>query len=79
MIIDDIADLMLELRKTKTASQIGEIFGRKRKTIYAISQGCTFHLDYDFIAGLSSLGYELKLVKRGNENANNIEGQKDKV
>ncbi len=74
MIIDDIADLMIELRKTKSASQIGKIFGRDRKAIYAISQGCLFRLDYSFIAGLSSLGYELKLVKKGNDNAKNIEG-----
>lgn len=80
MIIDDIADLFVKLRKDgMTVKEIASAFDRDRKFIYSMQAGCTFHLDYSFIAGLSSLGYELKLVKKGNDNAKNIEGQKDKV
>ena len=65
MIIEDIANLIFELHQKKTAREVAKIFGKERKWTYFIEKGCTFNLDYDFIAGLSSLGYELKLVKKG--------------
>lgn len=67
MIIEDIANLVCSLYQNKTAKEVSRIFGRERKWAYSIMNGTTFLLDYDFIAGLSSLGYELKLVKKDGE------------
>lgn len=63
MVIDDLADLFTELHTKYIAKEICRHFGRDRKFIYPMKNGCTFHLDYDFIAGLKHFGYELKLVK----------------
>ena len=68
MIIEDIANLICSLCHDKTAREVARIFGRERKWAYSIMNGATFILDYDFIAGLSSLGYELKLVRKGSDN-----------
>lgn len=64
MILDDIANLIALEHQKRPATELGRIFDRGRKTIYMLESGCTFHLDYGFIGGLSALGYELKLVKR---------------
>lgn len=65
MVTEDISNLITELRKKYIATKVAEIFERERKWVYCVENGCSFRLDYKFIAGLSSLGYELKLVKKG--------------
>ena len=65
MITEDIAELIAELHKTKSAAEVAKIFNKERKWVFSIINGCTFRLDYGFIAGLSQLGLELKLVKKG--------------
>lgn len=67
MILKDIANLVCSLYQDKTASEVARIFGRERKWALSIMNGRGFHLDMAFIAGLSSLGYELKLVKKDGE------------
>ena len=36
-------------------------------------EGCNLRLDYNLVAGLNALGYELKLVKKGSFEVNNEE------
>lgn len=65
MILDDMSDLFEEATARKTAKEIARDFNRNRKWVYQ-NKNCTyFKVDIDFICGLSSLGYELKLVKKG--------------
>ena len=64
MILDDIADLITSLRKKHSVRKIAHIFERERKWVYAVENGCCIRLDTKFIAGLSSIGYELILVKK---------------
>ena len=68
MIIEDIANLICSLYHDKTAREVARIFGRERKWAHSVMNGTCIRLDYDFIAGLSSLGYELKLVRKGSDN-----------
>lgn len=63
MIIDDIAGLITTTHNTMTARQIGRLFNRSRKWTYAAENGCNVVLNYDFVAGLHALGYELVLQK----------------
>ena len=63
MIIDDIADLITTTHGTITAREIGRLFNRSRKWTYAVENGCNPVLNYDFVAGLHALGYELVLQK----------------
>lgn len=67
MILEDIADLVCSLYKDKTAREVARIFGIERKWAHMVMNGTCIRLDYAFIAGLSSLGYELKLVKKDGE------------
>ena len=64
MIIDDLADLFVELEKNNSHKEIARHFGRERKFVMSMKAGCNFRLDYGFIAGLSHYGYELRLVKK---------------
>ena len=64
MIIDDLADLFVELEKKNSHKEIARHFGRERKFVMSMKAGCNFRLDYGFIAGLSHYGYELRLVKK---------------
>ena len=63
MIIEDIADLISDLHRKMSAEKVAKIFDKERKWIYSIKNGCTFRIDYGLIAGLKSLGYEIKLEK----------------
>ena len=62
MIIDDLADLFTDLNAKYKAKDIARHFDREKKFVYSMKSGCTFHLDYGFIAGLKHFGYELRLV-----------------
>lgn len=64
MILTDIEELISSLRKKYTVKKIADIFERERKWVYSVENGCNIKLDLKFIAGLSSLGYELILVKK---------------
>lgn len=64
MIIDDIADLICELRKTYTVKEIARQFDKNRQWVYTAECGCNVILNPEFIAGLNHFGYELKLVKK---------------
>lgn len=68
MIFDDLSDLFYKLHKKERAKDIARHFGRERKFVNSIENGCGFHLDYSFIAGLKNYGYELRLVKVDNNN-----------
>ena len=61
MILEDIA-VLFESRK-EPAHELARKFGRERKFVYSMKHGCGFHCDVDFICGLYSLGYELKLER----------------
>lgn len=64
MVIDDLADLFVELEKKNSHKEIARHFGRERKFVISMKNGCCFHLNYEFIAGLANYGYELQLVKK---------------
>lgn len=65
VVMDDIADLLEELHKTETATEIARHFDKERKWVYQHKYGYSFVLTSEFIAGLRHYGYDLKLVKRG--------------
>lgn len=65
VVMDDIADLLEELHKTQTATEISRHFGKERKWFFLHRHGYKFTLTPEFIAGLRHYGYDLKLVKRG--------------
>lgn len=67
MIIEDMAKLFERLEKIHTHQEIARHFGRERKFVMSIKNGCNFKVTPEFIAGLSFYGYELKLVKRKNK------------
>lgn len=68
MVLDDIADLFCELEKNQTHKEIARHFDRERKFVISVKNGCNITLNPEFIAGLSSYGYELKLVKKQRSN-----------
>lgn len=64
MILNDIADLFEDLAQREKHSEIARHFGgRERKWIAYISNGTSFRLDPEFIAGLRHYGYCLKLER----------------
>ncbi len=63
MILEDIANLFEELSAKHTHKEISRHFGRERKFVINIKNGCNFVINPEFIAGLREYGYELKLVK----------------
>jgi hypothetical protein len=64
MLIEDIASLMEDLHKTYSAKEVSRHFGRERKWLYSVMNGCGIHLNPEFIAGLNHFGYELRLVRK---------------
>lgn len=64
MIFDQFAILIERLLKNKTTKEVARIFGKERKWVYSIKNGCCFHLDYNVICGLNKLGYDIKIVKK---------------
>ena len=63
MILEDIANLFEELSAKHTHKEISRHFGRERKFVINIKNGCNFVINPEFIAGLREYVYELKLVK----------------
>ena len=63
MIFEDISNLFEELSAKHTHKEISRHFGRERKFVINIKNGCNFVINPEFIAGLREYGYELKLVK----------------
>lgn len=64
LILDDIADLFEELSQKHTHKEIARHFGRERKFVINMKNGCNPTLNAEFVAGLNNYGYELKLVKK---------------
>lgn len=64
MILEDIANIFETECKAKGLRNVSKIAGVSKSTISSIINGCGFNLNVNFIAGLSALGYELKLVKK---------------
>lgn len=71
MITEDINALMHELHRDKTADKISRIFGYERKWLYNRQFANSFVVNDKFIAGLNSLGYELVLRKKENNESTN--------
>ena len=67
MILEDIANLFEELSAKYNHKEIARNFGRERKFVIDIKNGCNFRMNPEFIAGLREYGYELKLVKIGSD------------
>ena len=65
MVLDDIADLFEELGTKHKHRDIARQFGKERKYVINIKNGCNMVLNPEFVAGLDYFGYELKLVKKG--------------
>ena len=63
MILEDIANLFEELSAKHTHKEISRHFGRERKFVINIKNGCNFVINPEFIAGLIEYLYGLKLVK----------------
>ena len=64
MVLNDIADLFCDLSKNHTHKEIARHFGRERKFVINMKNGCNPTLNAEFVAGLNNYGYELKLVKK---------------
>ena len=64
MILYDLAELFSELSKNHTHKEIARHFGRERKFVISMKNGCNPTLNAEFVAGLNNYGYELKLVKK---------------
>ena len=75
MILEDIANLFEELCVNHTHKEIASNFGRERKFVINVKNGCNFIVNPEFIAGLLEYGYELKLVKIGSEKNEKNEGE----
>ena len=73
MIITEIQDLFCELKKKHTCQDIARHFEKERKWVMSVANGCNFTLNAEFVAGLRSFGYDLKLVKF--DNKSNAEGE----
>lgn len=71
IIFDDLANLIADTMKKENAADIGKRFNRDRKAMYYLRDGCGFRCDVDFVCGIRSLGYDLRLVKapQGGEDA----------
>ena len=67
MILEDITNLFEELSAKHTQKEIARHFGRERKFVVNVKNGCKFVINPEFIAGLREYGYELKLVKIGSD------------
>lgn len=63
IIFDDLANLIADTMKKESATDIGKRFNRDRKAMYYLRDGCGFRCDLDFVCGVRSLGYDLRLVK----------------
>lgn len=63
IIFDDLANLIADTMKKENATDIGKRFNRDRKAMYYLRDGCGFRCDLDFVCGVRSLGYDLRLVK----------------
>lgn len=67
MVLEDIANLFKELSAKHTNKEIARNFGRERKFVINVKNGCNFVMNPEFIAGLREYGYELKLAKIGSD------------
>ena len=56
MILEDIANLFEELSEKHTHKEISRHFGRERKFVINIKNGCNFVINPEFIAGLRESG-----------------------
>ena len=63
IVFDDLANLISDTMKKESATDIGKRFNRERKSIFFLRDGCGFRCDADFVIGVRSLGYDLRLVK----------------
>ena len=63
IIFDDLANLIADTMNKESATDIGKRFNRDRKAMYYLRDGCGFRCDLDFVCGVRSLGYDLRLVK----------------
>lgn len=63
IIFDDLANLIADAMKKESATEIGKRFNRDRKAMYFLRDGCGFRCDVDFVGGIRSLGYDLRLIK----------------
>lgn len=59
MIFEDVAEIM----GSQSVRKISRITGLSRGRVQCIRSGCTFTLDYETVAALNRLGYEIKLEK----------------
>lgn len=64
MVLEDIANLFEQVCKKETASCLAARFEKSRKWVHLVRGGCPMVLNWQFIAGLDSLGYELVLRKK---------------
>ena len=64
MLLDDIAGLFEELSQKYTHKDVARHFGRERKFVINMKNGCNPILNAEFLAGLNHYGYKLELVKK---------------
>lgn len=67
LVFEQLAEIISnEMGKHKIA-WLADKFNKHRSTVYDYSYGCSFVCDLDFILGLQSLGYDLRIVKKGDK------------
>lgn len=59
MIFDEVAEAL----GRQSIRKISRVTGLKRNRVQSIRAGCTFVLDYEMVAALRQLGYDIKLEK----------------
>lgn len=77
MIIEDMARLMDELCKKNKTKYVARQFGKERKWVYSVKNGCSFVIDAKVVAGLREFGYDIKLVRIGRDKEISAENKKD--
>ena len=68
LIFDQLAEVVSSEMAKRPIKSIARLFNRSRGTVYDYSYGCNFVCDMDFVCGLRSLGYDIIITKRGEQN-----------
>lgn len=61
VILDEVAEVF----EKQPIRKISRMTGLNRARISSLRCGCSFHLNYDLIHALQTMGYEIRLVKIG--------------
>lgn len=67
-IFEDIASLFTQLNNLQSAAKIGSLFNKDYRWVHKLQHKGSFILNDDFVKGLNTIGYDIKLIRREEEN-----------